>query len=300
MAKTASVYFNVAIEEMRGKLAKKQTDIRYSGQKNGETPYNLPIGKHGSTNFDNYIVLSKRRGKNMFYVKTATSVGVSTTTKTMQAINGFAYSFASYVNGVAKSDNQLRELIASYEKWRNENETLREYITRVILFSINRSDEYISYPDGGGSIRIINLCKNPIYSANVQLTSPTDSLVINYVFNQISGQRVVQKFLSGFNNVWRVQEYSIEVVTPLQRHIQMKLYAEDFTNLTFGAIQNTTQGMCYAIKTSDVVGEDNITSITIYDGKGNVVVSGQPYRNEVRTEELSSNDQILETEILYF
>lgn len=167
MAKESTVSFKLAVDEMRGKLATKQTNIRYSGQKEGEKVSQLTPGKHDAVNFEKYLVLTKRRGKQMFYVKSRTSVNNSRASLAVRAVTALAsplvdFIYQLYKGGGAAVFTQLED---SYIKWGGKM-TIREYITSLVVNAMNAggAGEQINFVDADGTTQI--LCGNPYFEFN--------------------------------------------------------------------------------------------------------------------------------------
>lgn len=167
MAKDATVFFKLPIDEMRGKLATKQKGIRYAGQQDGQKVTDLAPGKHDATNFEKYLVLTKRRGKQMFYVKSRTTVNNSRTGMAVRATTALAsplvdFIYQLYQGGGATVFTQLED---SYIKWGGDM-TIREYITSLVVKTMNAggNGEEINFVDADGTTQV--LCANPYFEHN--------------------------------------------------------------------------------------------------------------------------------------
>ena len=124
MAKETSVFYKLPIEEMRGKLATKQDGIMYAGQEQGDNTLSVGVGKHAATNFEKYIVLTKTRGKNRFYVKSRTSVTNSIGTVNTRAILALAMPLVDAMYARRDDSVQMDGLKIAYQYYQ-KGETLR-------------------------------------------------------------------------------------------------------------------------------------------------------------------------------
>lgn len=134
--KEESVFFQLPIEEMRGKLATKQTDIRYSSQLDGGTAYTVTEGKKAATNFRKYIVLYKRRGKNRFYIKSNTSVNFTVASRLQTAALGMAAIFADAMVKIPVYNSQITAAYEAYVTSTGDTISKREFIVSQIIDDI--------------------------------------------------------------------------------------------------------------------------------------------------------------------
>lgn len=167
MAKESTVSFKLSVDGMRGKLATKQTNIRYTGQEEGQKVSALAPGKHNATNFEKYLVLTKRRGKQMFYVKSRTTVTNTKASLAVRAITALAsplvdFIYQLYQRGGALVFTQLEE---AYVKWGGKM-SIREYITSLVVKAMKAAGygEEIVFTNADGQTQV--LCANPYYEYN--------------------------------------------------------------------------------------------------------------------------------------
>lgn len=141
---------------MRGKLATKQQQIAYSGQAAGETPYDLTAGKKEATNFEKYIVLTKRRGVNRFYVKSRVAVNNTTAMVAAKAALGAGSSIAQrvvaeFMRQAEQSGGLVVDQITAatryYNQKNNENLTTREYVAKYIVPQLRNRQALLTCPD---------------------------------------------------------------------------------------------------------------------------------------------------------
>lgn len=90
------VQTNVALDELRGKLAPKRT-LEYAN--NDNPAFDAPEGRQYARNYKNCIVLCKRSstGNQYFQVKTKTATKISAATKLQMALFGGATAMSAYV-----------------------------------------------------------------------------------------------------------------------------------------------------------------------------------------------------------
>ena len=166
MAKQSSVFFKLPIEDMRGKLATKQMPIMYSGQEKGQNTLSIGEGLHQATNFEKYIVLTNRRTKNFFYVKSRTSVRNTLGTNFQRATLAVAADIADYMKPFLE-DGTFLNVQQAFQYW-GDGKTFREWLTAVAMAAISQKLEYItcqSVPDAQtGLVTDLLLMKNPLYS----------------------------------------------------------------------------------------------------------------------------------------
>ena len=156
MAKKSTVFYKLPVEDMRGKLATKQQQITYAGQQAGETPYDLTAGKKEATNFEKYIVLTKRRGVNRFYVKSRVAVNNTTAMVAAKAALGAASSIAlrvvnAFLNAAEQTGGLVVDRITAATSYYNQqngtNLTNREYVAKFIVPQLRNRRGLLTCPD---------------------------------------------------------------------------------------------------------------------------------------------------------
>lgn len=297
MAKKETVYFALPIDDMRGKLATKQLNILYSGQKSDETAYDLPIGRHRGTNYRKFVVLTNVRGKNRFYVKSRTTVNNTAYTQYAQAVLALATSLAQKIAARAQQVPQQRpyaQILASYDEFAPEGQTLREYITSKFVIQIRESvptlalplKPSISEPDNH-----VDVGPNPFVGYDI--TYDANGVTLSFTKTEAE-KKVMQKYFAG------LQEYGvlfINIVSNHRKHI-LKLVSGAPSPETLEEISTTVLGNSYSITFAE--GADDCTNWTIYTGKGNILVDGVPYSDEARTTALTKATTIEDGMTIYF
>lgn len=281
MAKDASVFYKLPIEEMRGKLATKQDGILYAGQERGENTLSIGDGNHPATNFEKYIVVTKSRGKNRFYVKSRTTVANSTGTINTRSILALAMPL---VDAIYSRRNDAVEMVAFKEAYQfyQKGETLREYLTRVVVESIRRGKtniEYLSKPNHQGLYEYVSLIANPYVSFN---TSAPLVFVGGTTYGSKQNEaRVIQEYLQ-----YRAIQMNAQIVrikvhdTVSGSTYTMAIVAEQDTPI--GDYDGSTQGVAYRLAETNEV----ISSITLFPFKLDYAVSGKPYLDAAKTQEV--------------
>lgn len=292
MAKQPTVSFKLAVDEMRGKLATKQKNIRYSGQMRGQKVSDLAPGKHEATNFEEYIVLTKRRGKQMFYVKSRTTVNNSRASLAVRATTALAsplvdFIYELYQGGGATIFNQLE---ASYIKWGGDM-TIREYITSLVASTVNSGayGEEIVFADEDGNNQV--LCANPYFEYNTAADrcaftiGGTTVVYTNY-------QPIRGRFRTAMQNYYGKLIMS-DTSTPIT--IQVKdttgrksrnITLQTVSGGTYGAtLKSTTQGagLSAVFDTPMSGGTEALNFLTIYKEDGTVLMSGMAQKVDKST-----------------
>lgn len=135
--------FKMPIEELRGKLATKQKNITYEGQVEGANTDTLTMGKKSATNFNKYIVIYKRRGKNRFYVKSNTSVNQTANSFRQKGRIALAILYADYILNYAPKGGLryewLDDLTTAYNNYVGKNLSVREFLIGEIAQQIGQS-----------------------------------------------------------------------------------------------------------------------------------------------------------------
>lgn len=290
MAKKSNVFYKLPIEDMRGKLATKQKDITYSGQQTGETPYNLPEGKKESTNFEKYIVLTKRNGKNRFYVKTRVAVNNTTPQLAAKAALGAASSLAILITDVVMNGGQggltVDRIVAANDYYNKQNGTeltVREYITQQIVPQLrSRSTNlYVDDIPDGVFTRVIQLGENTFKAPgayHAQKVSDYGAETFPQTFDQKAAYRKFMNMLTRWGD-----GVLIKARTAVQSGEDFTLGTQDFTiktgarvsdlaTTTIGDIALSAIGAAY--NASVMEGAETDVIISLFDKKGNIVTTG--------------------------
>lgn len=293
MAKNATVFYKLPIEQMRGKLATTQKGIVYAGQGEDEKPIDLETGKHLATNYSNFVVLSVRRGKNYFYVRSRTSIRNTT---------GTVFSRTSLSLGVLLADELYKwyksgsiEMAAvkdSFDYWGGEK-TFREYITSIVVEAVRGRKQEITYksrPDEQGVSEIVDLISNPYYSF---VTGPVT--INNVVFGSTVAQaKILQQFMRFFAAAQDATAYNITVVNTVTGS-RFKMYVNAQSDTLISSITGLGLEMYLVPRTS---AEDPFV-LRLVDYRGNVVLTGTPYTDAQKTTALAPTDVISQIGTLY-
>lgn len=297
MAKRESVYYALPVEEMRGKLATKQKPITYGGQTADMTPYDLTDGVHQSNNFRRYVVLTKTRGKNRFYVKSKLSVNVSRRTKFTQAVLGLGADIARHLYPVVT--NGLNSNIYDALVYRRQDgQSELDVLTSVVIEGLRRKREYfeiLSRPDiSTGLPTILQIAGNPFCSPDVIYA---DSELGESYTKKPSECRNTQKFYSIFNDVlYQESLATITVETSDLRTKQIQLFVPQ-GGAESESVFNTIIGHAYA--SYQTVGAQVLFIMTIYNDKGSVWGTGELYTDSARTSKVVRNTPITDGMTLY-
>lgn len=292
MAKESTVSFKLAVDEMRGKLATKQKNIRYSGQQKGQKVSELAPGKHDATNFEEYIVLTKRRGKQMFYVKSRTSVNNSRASLAVRATTALAsplvdFIYQLYQGGGAAVFTQLEE---SYIKWGGDM-TIREYITSLVINAMNAggAGEQINFVDADGTTQV--LCDNPYFEYNTPgnrcsfTIGDATFIYTNYQPFRARFRTVMQNYFGKLILSDTSTPITIQVKDTTGRKSR-SITLQTVSGGTYGnTLKDSTQGagMSAVFDLGDTTGVLN--SLTIYKEDGTVLMQGTPQKVEKSTGE---------------
>lgn len=287
MAKKSNVFYKLPIEDMRGKLATKQKDIVYSSQQAGETPYDLTEGKKESTNFEKYIVLTKRNGKNRFYVKSRTAVNNTTPQLAAKAALGAAASLAILIadnalNGEAGGLTVDRIVAANdfYNKQNGTELTVREYITQQIVPQLrSRSTNlYVDDIPEGVLTRVIQLGSNTFKAPGAYETekvTPYGAETFPQSFEQKAAYRKFMNMLTRWGD-----GVLIKARTAVQTGTDFTLGTQDFTIKT-GARESDLNTVSIGEFAASAIGAAYNASvsganvlISLFDKKGNLVTTG--------------------------
>lgn len=296
MAKNASVFYKLPIDVMRGKLATKQEDIRYEGQGEDESIMALGLGVKQAVNFEKYIVLTNRNGKNSFYVKSTTAVRNSVGSVYNRMVMLLTAVLVDHLYKQYKAGSiELLALDQSLEKW-GEGKTMKEYMTSFVSRSIRNRSNTIQYLEAGtpGSVAVWDdLCDNPFKS----FTSPAE--VIAGVLFPTDGreQYLLQQNLRFFAAAMDSTAVTINVEETVSgRKRPMYLNVQSAT--TLGEIKGTIQAGAWAllVKEGDA---PEVIGITIRDKNGIGVIHGKPYKDAAKTQPLLLTDVVFDLSTLY-
>lgn len=295
MAKNATVFYKLPIEVMRGKLATKQEDIRYEGQAEGESILSLGLGKKQAVNFEKYIVLTNRKGKNSFYVKSVTAVRNSVGSVYNRMVMLLTAVLVDHLYKQYKAGSfELLTLDQSLAAW-GEGKTMKEYMTSFVSRSIRNRSNTIQYLEAGtpGSVTVWNdLCDNPFKS----FMSPTE-IIAGEAFPSSGRERyLLQQNLRFFAAAMDSTAVKINVMDTISGSTRsMYLNAQSAT--TVDELRNTVQAGVWNLGTNLEASE--ITTLTILDKNGAAIISGKPYKDAAKTEPVLTTDEVFNLTTLY-
>lgn len=187
MAKRSNVGYALPVEEMRGKLATKQQDIQYSTQVEGAGVASALDGVRSATNFQKYVVLTKRNGKNRFYVKSNTSIKLAASTRRAQAALGAASLIAlAYIR---KNGDDIQEgidnVLLAYEDYvrrTGDKCGLRGYMCKTMVQQLRLKEDNLTVlgalDPSTGLQSVITICINPFRGLAFD-QDPLDQLTAN-------------------------------------------------------------------------------------------------------------------------
>ena len=296
MAKNASVFYKLPIDVLRGKLATKQDDIRYEGQAEGESILSLGIGKKQAVNFEKYIVLTNRNGKNSFYVKSATSVGNtigSMYNRTVMILTATLvdHMYKQYKEGAV----EMVAIEQSLKDWGN-GKTMKEYMTSFVNWSIRNRKDTIQYwgpKNPEGIAERVDLCDNPFKSF------VTQAPVIGAIEFPSTGREkyLLQQNLRFFAAAMDSTAKTINVTETISgRTRQLFLNVQSAT--TLAELANTTQGVVWGAR-QDTTTQTELGTISILDENGMVVVKGKPYKDAAKKQPVLLADIVFNLTTLY-
>lgn len=290
MAKQPTVSFKLAVDEMRGKLATKQTNIRYAGQRRGQKVSDLPLGKHEATNFEEYIVLTKRRGKQMFYVKSRTTVNNSRVSLAVRATTALASPLVDFIYELYQGGGAVifSQLEASYVKWGGDM-TIREYITSLVVNAMNAggAGEEISFVDADGTTSRV-LCANPYFeyntpAANCYITIGSAPIAYTeYLPIRTRFRTAMQNYFGKLIKSDSSAPITIQVMDTTGRKSR-NITLQTVSGGTYGAtLKNTTQGASLSASFNDNMGAgpEQLDYLIIYKEDGSVLMQGLPKKVE--------------------
>lgn len=294
MAKESSVFYKLPIEEMRGKLATKQDGIMYAGQEQGDNTLSIGIGNHAATNFEKYIVVTKSRGKNRFYVKSRTTVTNTTGTVNTRAILALAMPLVDAI--YARRDDAV-EMVAFKEAYQfyQKGETLREYLTRVVVENIRRGKaniDYVTKPNQQGLVEFAALVSNPYDAFNTE--APT---IFNggQVFGSKSSEaKIIQEYLKYRALQMKARAFSIRLHdTTSGSTYKFSIVAT--AEAKFNDLSETTQWNAFRLAMQERI----VKTITVFPFKLDYAMIGQPYLDAAKTQILTAETVISTITDLY-
>ena len=294
MSKESSVFYKLPIEEMRGKLATKQDGIMYAGQEKGENTLSIGNGNHAATNFEKYIVVTRSRGKNRFYVKSRTTVANSVGTVNTRAILALAMPL---VDAMYERKNDALAMVAFKEAYQfyNRGETLREYMTRVVVESIRRGKnniEYLSKPNQQGLSEYVTLIANPY--VKFSSTAPTIFTDGRTYGTEERESKIIQEYLKYRAVQMGATLYNIKVHDTINgTTYKMPILAAP--SVTLKSAEQSLQAKVYRF----VIAEGTVESITLFPFKLNYAISGKPFLNAEKSEQLAASTEISNITDLY-
>lgn len=301
MAKGTNVFYKLPIEEMRGKLATKQNGIMYAGQTEGENTLSIGSGFHSAKNFEKYIVLTKTRGKNRFYVKSSTTVANTVGTINTRAIMALAMPLVDAMYERRDDSVQMDGLKIAYEHYQ-KGETLREYLTRIVVDAIRNSATTITYqskPDEQGLAETVTLMGNPYAAYNTEAQSIFGSGGVLFG-SKASEAKIIQEYLKFRALQMGVSRINIRVHDTVNGGTYTFALLAINQVTKFSQLKGTTQAEAFRIVfDGDMVEPAQVASITLLPFNKKNAVSGQPYLNEAKTEPVTSTTIISEIKDLY-
>lgn len=296
MAKNASVFYKLPIDVLRGKLATKQDDIRYEGQTEGESILSLGLGKKQAVNFEKYIVLTNRNGKNSFYVKSATSVGNTVGSMYNRTAMILTTTLVDFLYKIYQAGSvELRVLDQSLKDW-GEGKTMREYMTSFVNWSVRNRQNTIQYwgpRNQQGIAERVDLMDNPFksfVSAGVGISGVD--------FPSSGRQRyLLQQNMRFFavamdSTAVRIDVHS--VVSGTKRPLFLNVQSAT----TVSELANTNQSRVWGVQ-ADATKPTELGSISILDEKGLVILSGKPYKDAAKTQPVLLTDIVYNLTTLY-
>lgn len=296
MAKNASVFYKLPIDVLRGKLATKQDDIRYEGQAEGESILSLGLGKKQAVNFDKYIVLTNRNGKNSFYVKSKTAVGNTIGSMYNRVVMILTAVLVDHLYRMYQAGApDLLPLDQSLKDW-GEGKTMKEYMTSFVNWSIRNRQNTIMYwgpKTPQGIAERVDLCDNPFKSF------VTPAQVIAGVQFPSSGreQYLLQQNLRFFAAGMDSTPVAINVTETISGRAR-KMYLNVQSATTLASLIDTTQSKVWNLL-ADRDKETELGNIALFDKNGMVIVTGKPYKDAAKTQPVLLTDVVFNLTTLY-
>lgn len=296
MAKNASVFYKLPIDVLRGKLATKQEDIRYEGQTEGESILSLGIGKKQAVNFEKYIVLTNRNGKNSFYVKSKTAVSNTVGSMYNRTVMILTATLVDFLYKLYQAGSlELRALDQSLAVW-GEGKTMKEYMTSFVSRSIRNRSNTIQYLEAGtpGSVAVWDdLMDNPFKSF------ASAGVGIGGVDFPSSGR---QKYLLQQNmRFFAVAMDSTAVRIDVQSVVsgtKRPVFLNAQSGTTIAQLAKTNQSRVWSVQADETTSTE-LGSISILDKNGMVILSGKPYKDEAKTQPVLLTDLVFNLTTLY-
>lgn len=289
MAKNASVFYKLPIDVLRGKLATKQDDIRYEGQAAGESILSLGLGKKQAVNFEKYIVLTNRNGKNSFYVKSTTAVGNTVGSMYNRTAMILTATLVDFLYKIYQAGSiELRVLDQSLQDW-GGGKTMREYMTSFVNWSIRNRQNTIQYwgpKNQQGIAERVDLMDNPFksfVSAGVGMSGVD--------FPSTGRQRyLLQQNMRYFAVAMDSTAVRIDVQSVVSG-IKRPVFLNVQSATTLAELANTNQSRVWDVK-ADTTKPTELGSISILDENGMVILSGKPYKDAAKTQPVLLTDVV--------
>lgn len=197
MAKQSNVQFLTGIDELRGKLATKQKNIRYQTQPANADSYYCQNGKQRATNFKPYIVFSKRNDTVRFFVKSRTSINWSDTNRMQMAAIAISNiltdkamtnaGLVSQINAAFRIEKQSSDPVTMIARYETPRDWVRGVISEQLLNGEDTIAIYYRNP-ADSSVLSIAIGNNPLI-----IREPTLEGSMTYTLTEY---RVIYKFLS--------------------------------------------------------------------------------------------------------
>lgn len=296
MAKNASVFYKLPIDVMRGKLATKQENIRYEGQAEGESILSLGLGKKQAVNFEKYIVLTNRNGKNSFYVKSATSVGNTVGSMYNRTVMILTATLVDFLYKIYQAGSiELRVLDQSLQDW-GDGKTMREYMTSFVNYSIRNRLNTIQYwgpKNPQGIAERVDLMDNPFKS----FVSPGVGMS-GVDFPSTGRQRyLLQQNMRFFAVAMDSTAVRIDVQSVVSG-TKVPVFLNVQSATTLAELANTNQSRVWDVK-ADMTEPNQLGSISIVDENGMIILSGKPYKDAAMTQPVLLTDEVFNLTTLY-
>lgn len=141
------VSFKIPFDEVRGKLAEKQQNVRYQSQPEGASSYYVESGKKLSTNYNKYLVSYRRNGVNRFYVKRQVAINLTDAQRRVQAYITLTNIVANKLLVTVPAITRLTAMFRVGEKRKSENDTLRDYTFRLVSEAVRNGESNIVLMD---------------------------------------------------------------------------------------------------------------------------------------------------------
>lgn len=301
--------YKFGLEAVQGKLATKQTDITYAGQKEGEPVITLPFGKHEAVNFDKYMVTTRRRGKNFFYIKSRTAVRNTLANTFNRSLLAIAQNLATYLVEYVSEANEyegLREAFAYYAP----NMTLREYLISLICQAVTLRKQYVTYTSVPNEVTGYttegNVILNPLFSFDMGAQSiiATDAQGRPYpwLHRNFSGLKVLQNYLTYQARNMSADTHRVTFVDTRngRKYERTFLYEEGSApSNTFAGLKGSVQGAAFEVIFEEMETPNTLSEISIITNKGVTVLHGQPFMDEAKTQPVTENTVITSVTTLY-